>query len=134
LARPRPAGRSGYDLIVASPEPSTVDSAWAAADVVMGQGVALVNASGEFDLASVDVLVSALAEACGTGCDVQLDMSGVSFIDASTLGVVVRARETSAALGRKIEIVRPARIVRRLLGLTGLESLTAMNMVDGGSR
>jgi anti-anti-sigma factor len=93
-----------------------------------------VNASGEFDLATADVLISALDEACGTGRDVQLDMSAVSFIDASTLGVVVRARETLAAHGCKIEIVRPARIVRRLLGLTGLESLTAMDTMDGGSR
>ncbi|MCU1657205.1 MAG: anti-sigma factor antagonist [Pseudonocardiales bacterium] len=83
----------------------------------------VVHALGEFDLATAQVLADALDQACGAGRDVQLDMSGVSFIDASTLGVVVKARNALSEHGCRIEIVRPTDCVARLLQLTGLESL-----------
>jgi anti-sigma B factor antagonist len=92
---------------------------------------AVVQVVGELDFATVDLLSGALDEACATGADVQLDMSGVSFIDASTLGVLVRYRRKLADAGCDIEIVRPSHTVVRLLRLTGLVDFVAEEPMEG---
>jgi anti-sigma B factor antagonist len=120
---------------MASPEVAAAEGSIAASThVTRGHGVVVVNAVGEFDLSTAHVLVAALDEACESGQNVLLDMSDVSFIDASTLGVVVRAGRTLAGHGCTIEIVHPARMVARLLRLTGLESLASATELDERSR
>jgi anti-anti-sigma factor len=86
-------------------------------------GAVLVRAAGEFDVATLPILEQALARATTSAMDVQLDLSGVTFFDAASLGVLVVTRRTLAEDGRMFTIVNPAHTVTRLLRITELEGL-----------
>ena len=92
----------------------------ASADVEVAGGVARISAAGEFDLFTAQILASSLDEACSHGLSVELDMSAVSFIAASALGVIVSAQRSLTTSGCNIRIVRPADAVKRLLRLTDM--------------
>ena len=74
---------------------------------------------GELDLSGVPELRARFAE-LGGGVDV--DCSGLDFIDASGLGVLVAAHRACDARGAKLVIVDPSPCVRRLLELTSLDA------------
>ncbi|MBV8965340.1 MAG: STAS domain-containing protein [Mycobacteriaceae bacterium] len=92
----------------------------ASAPLVVDGGIALVRATGQFDLFTAKILADALAEACSRGLSVQLDMSAVTFMAASALAVILKAHEKLANRGCSIEIVRSAAVVKRLLRLTDM--------------
>jgi anti-anti-sigma factor len=95
----------------------------AAVGSYLREGAVLICAVGEFDVATAPVLEQAIARARSAALDVQLDLSGVTFLDAASLGVLVEARCTLAKDGRTFSIVSPARNVSRLLKITELEGL-----------
>ena len=72
---------------------------------------------GELDLAGVPEVWARLAGASG---DVELDVAGLSFIDASGLGLFVAIQACCRARGARLSIVNPSRCVIRLVDLTGL--------------
>lgn len=80
---------------------------------------AVVRLHGELDLAGVPRLLSALADLDG---DVDLDCSGVDFIDAAGLGAFVRAHGQCAARGTHLVVVDPSRAVLRLLQMVELDT------------
>lgn len=88
-------------------------------------GAVLVRAAGDFDVATLPILAQALARASTAALDVQLDLSGVTFFDAASLGVLVGARRSLAEDGRTFTIVNPTHGLTRLLKITELESLLA---------
>ena len=89
-------------------------------------GVELI-VSGELDLATRDRLQVSVDWALASGEDlVILDLSALSFIDASGLHTLVPARDSARIRGATLEIRDPSPALRRLLQLTGLEDL-----VDG---
>ena len=55
--------------------------------------------------------------------DVELDCSGLTFLDASGLRVLVAAHSDCEARGAMLTIVDPSRCVVRLLALTGLDAV-----------
>jgi len=55
--------------------------------------------------------------------DVELDCSGLTFLDASGLRVLVAAHRDCQARGAMLTIVDPARCVVRLLASTGLDAV-----------
>lgn len=81
---------------------------------------AVVRLHGELDLAGVPRLLSALA---GLDGDVDLDCSGVDFIDAAGLGAFVRAHQQCAARGAQLVVVDPSRAVLRLLQMVELDTV-----------
>lgn len=83
--------------------------------------VALVIATGEFDLATAHLLAEALEEARELGVPVRLDMSAVSFVDASALDVVAKAQEELAERQCPFEILRPPASVLHSLRLANLD-------------
>jgi anti-sigma B factor antagonist len=89
---------------------------------------ALVRLHGEFDLAGVPRLLSALA--CLDG-DVELDCSGVDFIDAAGLGAFVRAHRQCAERGAQLVVVDPSPVVVRLLQMVELD--TALHIRRNGA-
>jgi anti-anti-sigma factor len=111
---------------VALPDVSE-DASRTAVWVRRGRHATTVTALGEFDLATATLLRDALTEACAFGGRVVVDLAGVTFVDASTLGLVVRAHGELAAHGSTIEIVNPSPTVIRLLRLTGLAWLTEVS-------
>lgn len=80
---------------------------------------AVVRLHGDLDLAGVPHLLSALA--CLDG-DVELDCSGVDFIDAAGLGAFVRAHQQCAARGAQLVVVDPNPVVVRLMQMVELDT------------
>jgi anti-sigma B factor antagonist len=82
-----------------------------------------VHVAGEFDIGTQPILRQALSRAHAANADVLLDLSDVTFVDASSLGVLMDARRTLAERGHAFRIVNPARAVLRVLALTDLTSV-----------
>jgi anti-anti-sigma factor len=83
-----------------------------------------LDVGGEIDLATIDAVrdqLAVLAES-GTG-DIDVDMAGVVFCDATVLRVLLAARQTLDASGRHITIINPSTPTARLLQLTGLDTV-----------
>ena len=80
-----------------------------------------ITMSGEVDIATVDQLL-AEAYACLEGpaevCEV--DLSGVTFIDSSGLGALVRIRNVAQDRGKQVVLTNIPASVGRLLEVTGL--------------
>jgi anti-anti-sigma factor len=81
---------------------------------------AVVRLIGELDLAAAPRLESELA---GLDGDVELDCSGLEFIDAAGLAALLRAREACAAGGWTLVLVDPGPAVDRLLQLVELDTV-----------
>jgi len=66
-------------------------------------------------------------DAIAAGCaDLRVDLSGVTFIDASGLGLLVRLRRGAAEHGGRLEIVAASACVHRLCALLGLTDAFAL--------
>jgi stage II sporulation protein AA (anti-sigma F factor antagonist) len=81
-----------------------------------------VHVSGEVDLETIDQLAAGLEGCHGM---VVVDLAGVTFIDSSGLGTLVRARNRLTSEGGALLVQHPADKVRRLFEVTGLTELLA---------
>jgi anti-anti-sigma factor len=84
-----------------------------------------VELHGEHDISTSERLSSTLEDATRVdgGADVVVDLSDVSFMDASTIGALVVARNRLLALSRSLTVRAPSSAARRLLDLCGLDRL-----------
>jgi anti-anti-sigma factor len=73
---------------------------------------------GELDLAGVPALRALLA---GMGGDIEVDCSGLTFIDCSGLRVLVEAQLAREAGGGRLCLIGSSRCLTRLLDLAGLD-------------
>ncbi len=82
---------------------------------------------GDQDLATVDTLREVLdaVVAAGDG-DLVIDLSGVTFLDASVLGALVGSRRVLHEQDCSLSLRAPPRAVRLLLDLCALEELVAV--------
>ncbi|HVM51935.1 MAG TPA: STAS domain-containing protein [Acidimicrobiales bacterium] len=79
---------------------------------------------GEHDVATKAALSLTLADAARLdGGDLLVDLSCVRFMDASTIGALIGARNRLRAVSRTLTIRNPSRLARRLFELCGLEGL-----------
>ncbi len=96
------------------------------------QSWTILSVSGELDLFSSPQLKRALDEIIDEASHVLLDLSGVPFMDSSSLGVIVgdlkRARERGGELAIMGLQASPAKVV----ALTGLDSV--FRIVDDPSQ
>ena len=77
---------------------------------------------GEFDLAVVDEFLE-WALPCLERAERDRDRPrGVSFIDSSGLGALVRVRNEAADQGKTLSLVNPSPATHRLLEITGLHA------------
>src|SRR5262245_14775861 len=85
------------------------------------QGCAVVIATGEIDLFAANEFRRALDRAAALSGRIVVDLTDVDFMDSTGLGVVLRAR----GRGRlpSISLVRPPRMLRKVLHLTGLSEV-----------
>ncbi|HET9092673.1 MAG TPA: STAS domain-containing protein [Acidimicrobiales bacterium] len=81
----------------------------------------LVMLRGELDLLSAPQLRSCLEDAMNS--TVVVDLSGLSFIDAAGLSVLVTARRRAETDGNHVKVTNPAGLVRRVFELAGLDEL-----------
>jgi len=80
----------------------------------------VVSVSGELDVASSQLLERELAKLDEAPL-VVVDLRGLTFIDSTGLGVLVRAHQVAQEQGRRFGLVRGNGQVSRLLSLTGLD-------------
>lgn len=80
----------------------------------------MVAVTGELDVASAPGLERELAK-LETVTLVVVDLRGLTFIDSTGLGVLVRAHQLAQQQGRRLGLVRGDGQVNRLLSLTGLD-------------
>ena len=88
-----------------------------------GNGHVVVSVEGEVDVSNAAELRSALDAALeGNVSTVEADLSQVSYIDSTGIGVLVGFAHRAADLGIGYGVANPQRNVRRVLSLLGVES------------
>jgi anti-sigma B factor antagonist len=103
--------------------PGSAVPASAAAAVRLPGDWQLVRASGELDLACVPRLRAVLAT---SGSRVVLDLRGVTFLDASGLGVLVTASYRARRAGGAVRLVGASSQVRRVVTITSLDGVLGL--------
>jgi anti-sigma B factor antagonist len=93
----------------------------------------IVALSGEIDLYTAPRLQSQLDQALNTDQAVRLvvDMSGVDFCDSTGMNVLLAAQRLAREHGGNIELSGPRPAVRKILQVTGLESV--FTVVESGA-
>src|SRR6476660_3399452 len=104
-----------------------------AAIVVSDLLSAAVVLDGEIDISHCPAIRRLLMAAINGG-DVHLavDMSGVTFIDASGIGVLVAAANRARRAGGGLSLLAPSRQVRRLLDVFDLDAILPIAERLGG--
>jgi anti-sigma B factor antagonist len=84
--------------------------------------LALVSVSGELDLYASDAVKRGIDEADAVGADtVVVDLSEISFIDSTALGVLVQETRRLEGRGHSLVLVTNDPRTRRVLEVTGLD-------------
>lgn len=87
-------------------------------DAVAG-ATATVTAVGEIDLCTSPILSQALQKAlAGAPSQVDLELSGVSFLDASGVSAILQCWDRAELNGVRLRLLRPRPFVRRVLDIT----------------
>jgi anti-sigma B factor antagonist len=90
------------------------------ADDERGSGRLLVSISGELDIVTAEANEPAIADILARpGSGVDLDLTGLAFMDSSGLAVLVRLANTFGPL--HVSGARP--LVRRVIEVTGLQEI-----------
>jgi anti-sigma B factor antagonist len=84
--------------------------------------VVSVTISGEIDIATSPAMGDALAAGRGPA-HLEVDMSAVTFMDASGIGVLLAARQRAVDGGGSLTVRAPSWAVRRVTGILGLDEL-----------
>ena len=88
----------------------------------LGRNAWLVRVRGEADLSTATQLVTALDDAAdGSAARVVVDLAGTSFVDSTTIGVLLGADRRLREQGGNLVLVTGGGHVDRVLALTGLE-------------
>ncbi len=96
------------------------------ASVTRSGGTAVVVLVGELDLATADRLRARLLAVVRTEPvpeRVVLDVSGLAFVDAAGIAVLLTAQRALAAAGGTVLLRAPSRIVQRVVKVLQLEHL-----------
>jgi len=102
---------------------------------VSGNGdPSLIVLRGDHDASNVAELSRTLALATARGhSSVIIDMSGVAFMSAATVGALVAARRLLEAQSRHLVVRAPSRPATRLLGVCGLTALIEPGSAGGAA-
>lgn len=89
-------------------------------------GLTTVALTGEIDLTGAGQLRSLLTDVVRDAGVVNMDASGLRFIDSTVLSALIAVRNNAVAAGRRFAVVNPSAQVSRVLEMTGtLHVLTA---------
>ena len=93
-------------------------------DVVPGDGEIVVEAIGELDLYSADVLEREVSLLHADGHDrIVVDLRGVEFIDSTGLRLLIGLHRNAQREGRSLSLVPGPRPVQRIFELTATHAL-----------
>ena len=90
-------------------------------EVDVQAGEIVLTLHGELDLFTQPVLAAALADLHSTFSPIVLDVSDLAFIDASSIGLIVRARMLARRRGSDLVLRSPRQSLLRLLSLMELD-------------
>jgi len=86
-------------------------------------GDPLVAISGELDLASADDFLAEVSEAAGDHALLLLDLGGVTFMDSTGLGALIKMRNRLVDRGGDVRLTAVSTAVERVLELTGMSDV-----------
>jgi anti-anti-sigma factor len=86
--------------------------------------LAVVTVAGEVDLESCTELGVVLAGLQGAGA-VDVDLSGVTYLDSTGLRSLLAARDAAAERGGRLRVSAASNIVARLIEITGTTDILA---------
>jgi len=90
----------------------------------LGEASYLIVLAGDFDLHSGPEFERRVLEALGRGAtDLVVDLTEVSFIDSTTIGILMRTRKRLAPIGGRVRVVTSDRNILRLLEITALDRM-----------
>jgi anti-sigma B factor antagonist len=89
-------------------------------------GCVLVSAGGEIDMDTSTGLQDALTAAFESSPCLIVDLTQVTFLDSTALGVLLAARRRAEQAGGSMALVRPPKIVRKILAGTHLQRVFAV--------
>lgn len=90
----------------------------------LSESAYLIVLAGDFDLHSGPEFERRVLEALGRGAsELLIDLTEVSFIDSTTIGILMRSRKRLAPLGGRIHIVTRDRNILRLFEITALDRM-----------
>src|SRR6266498_3541889 len=92
------------------------------ATVDLGDGIFSVSVAGEVDLATAPELKEALGEVVSSGAGgVLVDLSKATFIDSTTLGVLMGAVKRLRPAGGSLALVCTDENITKIFEITGLD-------------
>lgn len=103
------------------------------------EGWTVLAATGEVDVATASILRGALQAASEFGAGVIVDLTGVTFLDSTGLGVLIGGRKAIDASDGELRVVVADTIVRRVFEITGLDEVFSIHAsvaeaIAGGAR
>jgi anti-sigma B factor antagonist len=102
--------------------------------VVSNPPSATVALDGEIDISNCPAIRRLLmAVISGGNIHLVIDMSGVTFIDATGIGALVAAANQARAAGGGLSLLAPSRQVQRLLDILGLDAVLLAAQRSAGS-
>jgi anti-sigma B factor antagonist len=85
-------------------------------------GYQIVSVTGELDIATAELAYSYLSEVIdGRPAPVTVDLSGLTFCDASGLGVLARAARYARQKGRQLALASARPSLLKIMRITGLD-------------
>jgi anti-anti-sigma factor len=88
--------------------------------------------TGDLDMAGGECLERVLLDIDDAGRVVHLDLSGVTFVDSTGLRSLLAASRRAQLDGRRLRLVNPSAVVRRLLEITATTDLFEVVSESGG--
>ncbi len=98
---------------------STWDKAWFQVDPQ--HDCVVVTAGGEIDMHTATGLARAMQESIHSSPCQLIDMTRVTFVDSTGLGVLIGARNRARQSGGSVILIHPPHLVRKLLTSTQLQ-------------
>ncbi len=104
--------------------PAEVTSAYLAVTVDCDAQPVIVRFRGELDVSNVDQVRGVFDRLLRAGPQaVVVDLSGLSFVDCGGMSALVTVRNWLEGQGHEFKVISPHPGVRRLLALTGMDTL-----------
>lgn len=86
---------------------------------------------GDLDLASAHELLAAAESSAGAAEPLRLDLSGVTFLDSTGVGALLKIRRAATDAGREVRVTGRSEAVDRVLELAGISELFSPAERDG---
>ncbi|HUF58419.1 MAG TPA: STAS domain-containing protein [Actinomycetota bacterium] len=90
----------------------------------------VIHVRGEIDMATAGRLRDAIEPHMGPKQTIVLDLSGVEFMDSSSLHVLVQARGELTKNGGSLILRNPSRAAHRVLSVSGANDLLEIDAQD----